>query len=151
MRVLPLALAVMVTIGFGFGSRTASAEAGATRDPAAVAQTMREMYAALSADDEAKLKDVITPDFYAFDGGKRFDGVSLFALVNDAHKAGKVFVWTVNEPDVHVNGDEAWIAYVNRGSVGAQPVTWLESAMLRFEGGRWRIAFFHSTRVPAAP
>jgi hypothetical protein len=29
-------------------------------------------------------------------------------------------------------------------------MTWLESAVLRREGGRWVIAFLHSTRVAAA-
>jgi hypothetical protein len=52
-----------------------------------------------------------------------------------------------------MHGDLAWITYVNRGSVGdaagVTPVTWLESAVLRHDGRRWRIRFFHSTRVPA--
>lgn len=117
----------------------------------AVAETMREMYAALTADDEVRLKMIFAPGFYAFDAGKRFDGMALAELVKDAHKAGKTFVWTVTEPDVHVNCDWAWITYVNRGSVGdasaSQPAIWLESAVLHYETGRWRIAFFHSARA----
>ncbi|MBL8780500.1 MAG: nuclear transport factor 2 family protein [Alphaproteobacteria bacterium] len=120
----------------------------------AVAETMRDMYAALSADDEARLKTIVTADFYSFDAGKRFDGPALAALVRNAHKAGKTFVWTVNEPDVRMQCDWAWITYTNRGSVtdasATTPVTWLESAVLRFETGRWRIAFFHSSRAAPA-
>lgn len=125
-------------------------------DPDAVAGTMREMYAAISVDDGARLNGTIfAPGFYAFDGGKRFSGPELVALIAGAHKAGKAYVWTVQEPDVHVVCDRAWIAYVNRGSVtdasGVLPVTWLESAVLKFDGTRWRIEFFHSTRAPVAP
>jgi hypothetical protein len=113
------------------------------------------MYAALSVDDGARLAEtVFAPGFYAFDGGRRFSGPELAALIAAAHKAGKAYVWTVQEPDVRFACDHAWIAYVNRGSVtdasGATPVTWLESAVLRHDGTRWRIEFFHSTRAPAA-
>jgi hypothetical protein len=150
------ALAAFATTTLWTGVSVAVAEPQAqcvARSGDAVAETMREMYAALSADDEARLKTIFTADFYSF-GGKRFDGPALAGLVKDAHKAGKTFVWTVNEPDVRVQCDWAWIAYVNRGSVtdkaGATPVTWLESAVLRFETGRWRIAFFHSSRAAPA-
>jgi len=117
-----------------------------------VAATLRDMYASLSADDMARFQSIVTDNFYSFDVGRRFDGGALAQLIIDAHKAGKRFVWTVNDPDVRITGDTAWIAYVNHGSVadasGVTPVTWLESAMLRREAGRWRIAFFHSTRAP---
>jgi ketosteroid isomerase-like protein len=120
--------------------------------PDAVADTMRAMYAAATADDFARLKEIFTEDFYAFDLGKRFDGMALAELIKGAHEAGTAFVWTVNDPETHVIGDWAWITYVNRGSItnasGVTPVTWLESAVLVHDAGRWRIRFFHSTRVP---
>jgi ketosteroid isomerase-like protein len=124
----------------------------ASRD--AVANTLRDMYAALSADDMAKFKSIVTDDFYAYDLGRRYDGAALALLVMGLHKEGKKLVWTVNKPDVHIDGNTACIAYVNTGSVGdattVTPMTWLESAMLRRDGGRWRIAFFHSTRAQPA-
>ena len=65
---------------------------------------------------------------------------------------GKIYIWTVNEPEVHILGDTAWITYVNHGSIkdasGTKEATWLESAFLEKEKGIWRIHFFHSTRVP---
>ncbi len=144
-----------VCIMIGARATAASDKADPTAHSAdAVAATMREMYAALSVDDTARLKTVLANDFYAFDGGKRFDGASLAQLIADAHKAGRQYVWTVNEPDARVQGDWAWITYVNRGSVGdatgTRPVTWLESAVLKLEEGRWRIVFFHSTRASTA-
>jgi ketosteroid isomerase-like protein len=124
------------------------------RSEQAVVETIRAMYAAAAVDDDAALARIFTADFYAFDLGKRFQGMALAELIKTAHAAGKRFVWTVTEPDVHVVGDLAWLSFVNSGSVGdaagTAPVTWLESAVLRFEEGRWRVQFFHSTRVPPA-
>jgi hypothetical protein len=72
-------------------------------------------------------------------------------MIRQAHAAGSRFVWTVEDADSHVLGDWAWTAYVNRGSISdgktVTPVTWLESAVLRHDGARWRIRFFHSTRA----
>lgn len=76
-------------------------------------------------------------------------------LIKKAHAAGMVFAWQVTEPEVHVGGGTAWITYVNRGSVkdssGTKEATWLESAVLQKENGRWRIAFLHSTPVSSTP
>jgi hypothetical protein len=73
-------------------------------------------------------------------------------LVKTAHAEGNVYVWSVNEPEVHLHGEIAWITYVNNGSVkdatGTKSVTWLESAVLQKEKGEWRIRFLHSTRAP---
>ena len=86
-----------------------------------------------------------------FDVGKRFTGDSLLELIKTAHAAGKVYVWTVNDADVHISGDIAWIAYINRGSIkdaaGTENVTWLESTILQKDKGAWRIRFLHSTRA----
>lgn len=141
------------------GGNSAAAEQEAQcapQDTDFVVATMREMYAALAADDEARLARIFAPGFYAFDAGKRFDAPALIGLIKDRHEAGYQYVWTVNEPDIRVHCDWAWIAYVNRGSIAepssdSKPVTWLESAVLHHESGRWRIVFFHSTRAPAAP
>jgi hypothetical protein len=39
------------------------------------------------------------------------------ALIKAQHAAGKRYEWNVTEPDVHISGNTAWIAYVNKGSV----------------------------------
>lgn len=124
-----------------------------TADEEAVAQTLRLMYVALTKEDAAQLRAVTTSDFYAFDGGEKFTGEELVALIKSAHAVGKTFVWTVPAPKVRIEGTVAWITYLNRGTVqdaaGKKDVSWLESAVLLKEGGTWRIQFFHSTRVPA--
>ncbi len=117
-----------------------------------IAATMREMYRAAVADDFDAFRTIFDEGFYAFDLGRRFDGMALPELIKQAHAGGTQFVWSVQDADTHVVGDWAWIAYVNRGSVfdgkATMSVTWLESAVLRHDGSRWRIRFFHSTRAP---
>jgi ketosteroid isomerase-like protein len=120
-------------------------------DQTRVTEAVRSFFAAAAADDVDKLHAVTTRDFYAFDGGGRFTGDALMDLIKAAHAAGKIYVWTVNEPEVHISGDVAWITYVNHGSIKdasrTKQVTWLESAVLEKEQGIWRIHFFHSTRA----
>jgi ketosteroid isomerase-like protein len=136
----------------GFTATEQMPSPAADSEQAQVIEVMRAFYVAATNDDLAKFHTVVTDDFYSYDGGKRFSGDELMELIKAAHAAGKVYVWNVTKPEVHVHGDAAWITYVNEGSVtdtsGTKNVTWLESAFLRREKGSWRIAFFHSTRVP---
>jgi ketosteroid isomerase-like protein len=124
----------------------------AAPDKDAIVDAMRTMYAALGKDDVALFRSVTAPDFFTYDVGRRFTGDELTALIKSRHDAGVVYVWQITEPDVRVDGDTAWITYVNRGSItdaaGTKDVGWLESAVLRREAGHWRIQFFHSTRMP---
>lgn len=124
----------------------------AGNDEAKVTEAVRSFFAAATTDDLDKLHAVTTSDFYAFDAGGRFTRDALMELIKTAHAAGKVYLWTVNDPEVHIAGDVAWMTYVNRGSIsdasGKKDVRWLESAVLRKDQGTWRIQFFHSTRVP---
>jgi len=121
-------------------------------DQTQVVEAMRTMYAAATTDDLAKFHTVAAPDFYAFDGGKRYDGDALMNAVKQAHATGNVYVWTVTDPHVEATYNLAWITYTNRGSIedksGTKQFTWLESAVLQQQSGTWRIRFFHSTRVP---
>jgi ketosteroid isomerase-like protein len=111
------------------------------------------MYVALTNDDPDQFRAVTSPEFLTFDGGMRMSGDELMALIKDAHAAGKVYVWEVTEPQVNIDGQTAWVTYVNRGSLqdatGKKDLTWLESAILRKEDDTWRIEFFHSTRAPS--
>ena len=120
-----------------------------------VIDTVSTIFTAASTDDVAKFDSVISADFYIFDGGVRFKGDAIMAFIKAQHAAGKRYEWNVTEPDVHIHGDTAWIAYVNKGSIGDASGTtkqnWLESAFLEKQGGDWKIVFVHSTRVPPTP
>jgi hypothetical protein len=134
---------------------TSPAPSGCVSTPAdrdQVVEAMRTMYAAATVDDLARFHTVAASDFYAFDGGKRYDGDALMNMVKSFHDQGYVFVWTVSDPQVEADCHLAWITYTNRGSIqdksGTHPTSWFESAALEKQAGVWRIRFFHSTRVP---
>lgn len=124
-------------------------------DQAEIVNTVSTIFAAARTDDLAKFDSVIASDFYIYDGGVRFNGDSVMAMIKAQHAAGKRCEWNVTEPDVHISGKDAWIAYVNRGSItdasGTLGQKWLESAFLQKQAGTWKIVFMHSTRVPAVP
>jgi hypothetical protein len=149
----PKMLAVLVV--FAAIGCTSVARGANPAEEAKVVDAMRTMYVAATNDDLAKFHEVTAPGFLAFDGGMRFGGEELMALVGKLHASGKVFHWEVTQPEVHIDGAMAWIDYVNQGWVedasGRTEATWLESAVLRKENGDWRIVFLHSTRVPAPP
>ena len=77
------------------------------------------------------------------------------AFIKAQHAAGKRYEWNVTEPNVHISGNTAWIAYVNKGSItdasGTVNQNWLESAFLEKQAGIWKIVFMHSTRAPIPP
>lgn len=139
------------TLAIGMSLMNPSFAAEPTSDETKVVDAMRSMYVAATNDDLARFHTVAAADFYSFDNGKRFTGDALMELIKKAHAAGKVYVWEVTEPEVHIDGATAWITYVNKGSLqdpsGTKNLSWLESAVLRKEKGIWQIHFFHSTRV----
>jgi hypothetical protein len=144
-----------------FGNSLPQTASAASRcAPAATARSevvgvMQNFFAAMRTDDLKRFQEIAAPNFYAYDGGKRFnDPASLVDLIKSLHASGKRYEWSVTEPEVHVACNLAWITYVNQGSVedasGRQAVTWLESAVLEYGNARWRIRFIHSTRAPKA-
>jgi hypothetical protein len=155
-RTVRLGSAVGVLIFCGNLPSQAAAAASACA-PAATAQTdivavMDGMFAALRSDNQERLQQLTTPDFYAYDGGMRFTGPAMMDFIKQGHASGKRWVWSITEPEIHVACNLAWITYVNQGSVedasGRQPLTWLESAVLEYSNARWHIQFVHSTRAP---
>lgn len=123
-----------------------------TTDQMQIVSTVSMIFTAARSDDVAMFDSVIAPDFYIYDGGVRFNGDAIMAFIKAQHDAGKRYEWNVTEPDVHINGNTAWISYVNRGSItdasGTMKQQWLESAFLQKQGDMWKIVFMHSTRVP---
>jgi hypothetical protein len=115
---------------------------------------VKTIFAAALTDDVARLNTVIATVFYIYDGGARFNGDGIVDLIKAQHAAGKRFEWNVTEPDVHISGNTAWIAYVNTGSItdasGTTNQKWLESTFLEKQAGLWKIVFMHNTHVPVA-
>jgi ketosteroid isomerase-like protein len=149
---LPIALAVIFVLGFSPNVSTARArQKSLTPDQRQVVDTVSTIFSGAGAEDIAKLDSVIAPDFYIFANGMRFNGDALMAAIKALHAAGKRNKERVTEPDIHISGNTAWIAYVNKGSItdasGTVNQNWLESAFLEKQAGTWKVVFMHSTRV----
>jgi ketosteroid isomerase-like protein len=153
---LCIALATVVfALLFSINARTARAQQKPLpAEQRQISDTVSTVFAAARTDDVAKFDSVIASDFYIFDGGARFNGDAIMTVIKAQHAAGKRYEWNVTEPDVHISGDTAWIAYVNKGSIsdgsGTVNQNWLESAFLEKQAGIWKIVFMHSTRIPMA-
>jgi hypothetical protein len=151
-HVASLAVILSAPLLSAFASPATAACSSTPGERDQVVEVIRTMYAAATADDLAKFQTVAAPDFYAFDGGTRYDGDALMNMIKIFHDKGIVFVWSVTQPHVESDCHLAWITYTNRGSMrdasGTKNLSWLESAVLQKQSGAWRIRFFHSTRVP---
>lgn len=149
MRRAALILAVGAALAAG-GAQAGPkcARPGAAKD---VEAAVRGWFAAFAREDYAAGYALQAPGFYAYDGGKRFNGTELGELLRTAKAAGSRVEWNLHDLDVHVACDQAWAAWVNTGAGGKtgamQPVTWLESMVLGYADGRWRVEFLHSDRV----
>jgi hypothetical protein len=142
-----------LALAFSANLSNASAQKLLKADQTQIVDTVKTIFAAFQTDDVGLLNTVIAPGFYIYDGGARFNADGIVTLIKAQQAAGKSFEWNVTEPDFHIGGNTAWIAYVNKGSItSASGVTnqkWLESAFLEKQAGVWKIVFMHSTRVPA--
>jgi hypothetical protein len=153
MRIGACLLGMMLAVGSAGAQGARGCNVGAG-DEAKVAETLRTFYVAATNDDLALFHTVAAADFYAFDGGRRYDGDALMGMVKTAHAAGRKLVWTVNDPKVVMDCRTALITYVNHGSAtdttGTKEVTWLESAWLEKGAGGWKMRFFQSQRAAEA-
>lgn len=120
----------------------------------AVLQTIVEAFKAARVDDAHAFASHVTPGFYMFDAGRRYDAAALMQRLKMLHESGAQIVWHVTSPDIRIAGATAWIAYENDGTVttaeGTTERKWLESAFLVKDAGYWKVCFWHSTRVPTS-
>ena len=141
-----------LALAFSANLPNASAQKVLTADQTQIVDAVKTIFTAVQADDVALLNRVVAPDFYIYDGGSRFNGDGILDLIKAQQAAGKRFERKITEPDVHIRGNAAWIAYVNKGTItdgsGTTDLKWLESAFLEKQAGAWKVVFMHSTRVP---
>jgi hypothetical protein len=105
-----------------------------------VAGRITTFFHALGAGDSAELRRTVTTDFYLFEHA-RWSLDTLLRLMPAVHGRH----WSPDHMQVTIAKPLAYVTYENH-SDGA-PIYWLESAVLRQSGGKWRIAFMHSTRM----
>jgi ketosteroid isomerase-like protein len=116
--------------------------------------TIERAFVAIGEDDPMLRRQIFSEDFHAFENGRRMTGPEVFELMSRYRAQGRRYEWSVNSPQIEVQGDLGVVIYVNRGSItesaGADPLpmSWLETAVFRRQDSSWRLAFLHSTRMP---
>ncbi len=120
-------------------------------DRSAVEAAIRENYAAYSSFDAARYRSTTTDDFLLLEHGELIDREGDVAMMA---KPGTGFRRTdhFDFDAVRIEGDTAWAVYTLTSEIhddvrGTRDREWLESAILRREDGRWKMALLHSTRV----
>src|SRR5260370_34240030 len=104
-------------VSFSANVSTASAQQKPlTADQTQIVNTVSVIFAAARTDDVAKFDSVIAPDFYIYDGGVRFTGDTVMAMIKAQHAAGKRHERNLTEPDLHITRQTAWIKNINQGS-----------------------------------
>jgi ketosteroid isomerase-like protein len=128
-----------------------AAPALADDDKAAVEAAIRENYAAYSSFDEARYRSTTTDDFILLEHGELIDREGDVA---NMAKPGTGFRRTdhFDFDAVRTAADTAYAVYTLESEIhddvrGTRHREWLESAILRREDGRWKVALLHSTRV----
>jgi ketosteroid isomerase-like protein len=131
------------------GSAQASVVQSCAPKDADPVQTVRQLYAAVTRGDTAAVSRMFAPGFYVFDHGRRMTGAELASQVDEIRKQKIPYIWTVEDAEGHVTCDTAWVTYKNRhipipGS-NVLPKDYLESVVLIWLDGDWKLRFFHST------
>jgi ketosteroid isomerase-like protein len=125
--------------------------ARAADDAAAVQAAIQANYAAYSGFDEARYRATTTGDFLLLEQGELLDREGDFSLMpkpGSGHRRSDRFDFHT----VKVEGNVAYAVYTLKSDIyddkrGARSREWLESAILKREDGRWKMALLHSTRV----
>ncbi len=123
----------------------------ASDDETAVQETIKENYAAYGGFDAARYRATTSSDFLLLEQGElidREDDVANMAQPGNGYRRTDHFEFGA----VKVLGNVAYAVYTLESDIyddsrGARSREWLESAILRREGTRWKIALLHSTRV----
>jgi ketosteroid isomerase-like protein len=121
------------------------------QDIEAVKQAVRENYAVYNSFDERRYRTTTTEDFVLLEQGEVIDregDVASMPKAGSGHRRTDEFDFR----SVNISGDVAYTVYVLRSEIfddikGARSRQWLESAVLRWSEGGWKVALMHSTRI----
>jgi hypothetical protein len=141
-----IAAAALVTGTACQGTQPAAADAQAAKQ--VIADYYDLFYRRL---DERGYRALLTDDYLLLENGEIFDAngdIASMPKAGDGYTRSDAFDFRT----VRMLGDTAYVIYFLRSAVvekteAARNLEWLESAVLRRSGGRWKVALLHSTRV----
>ena len=108
-----------------------------------VRPVVRAFYEHIGAYDLAALDTLLTDEFEIVDGGMRFDGDGFAEFLETLREQGFEFDFRLSDWNTRTEGTVAYtlLTSVNRPA----DATFHESAVLLWDGSRWRIDRFQST------
>lgn len=114
--------------------------------------SVKDLFAAMSAFDYARMRSVVTDDFQLLEDGEVWDIDTLISAITpgeDPYVRRNFFSLIRAE----LNDGVGWVSYWNRATFTvSDSVTewvWLESALLINDNGEWKLQLLHSTPVSA--
>jgi ketosteroid isomerase-like protein len=131
---------------------TCAPSVSAADDAAAVKQTVKDVYYVFSVSlDKKKYRSLLTEDYLLLENGEILDidgDIALMPSPDSGYKRTDNFDFR----SVKVQGNIAYVVYFLKSEItdkknGTRNREWLESAILRRSGERWRMALLHSTRI----
>ena len=127
--------------------------APATPEADAIMQQLIEWYRAFGNPrvDRDYYRSFMTDDYLLLENGELLDIEGDMALLGSL-APDHVRTDRFDFRHIHVDGDDAYAVYflesdMSDSKLGPRSRRWLESAIFRREGGRWRAAVLHSTRI----
>jgi len=131
----------------------ASAIAAAPEDQAAVKQLIVDWYKAFANPrvDRAFYRSFMTDDYMLLENGVVLDREGDTAMIDNT-PPDRTRTDAFDFYRVVVEGDRAWLVYLLKSEMsepqkGRRSSRYLESAILRRDAGRWRVALLHSTKI----
>jgi ketosteroid isomerase-like protein len=138
--------------GMMLGATCVPSASAAADDSAAVKQVVRDVYSVFYVNrDKQKYRSLLTEDYLLLEKGEILDvegDLALMPAPGSDYKRTDAFDFR----SVKIQGDTAYAVYFLKSEIkdkknGTRNAEWLESAILRRYGKRWRMALLHSTRI----
>lgn len=113
-------------------------------------EPVKELFAAMSAQDGKAMRATATEDFQLLEHGEEWSMQKLVDVVlanGKPHQRKNFFKQIL----ARQSGDMAWVSYWNKAEIqratGMRVIVWLESAVMVQIGDEWKIQMLHSTRL----
>ena len=112
---------------------------------------VRNLFAAMSSFDYARMRSTVTDDFQLLEDGEVWDIETLIAAIRPGE--GSYLRRNFFSPiRVETNNEAVWVSYWNRATFAVpdevRERVWLESVVLIEDQGEWKVQLMHSTPVP---
>jgi hypothetical protein len=110
--------------------------------------TVQALFAAISAVDHNRLREIATEDFQLLEVGEVWDIDKLVSVIKPFDMKRLNYFNLISTKVVE---NVAWVSYWNKAKFvsndGDGQAYWLESAVLIKTDSKWRIQMLHSTRI----